>query len=42
VQVYPTSGYKWEKTAKSVVDDPNDPKEGTEKNVLMDYKFPDY
>ena len=32
----------WTKTPASVVDDPNDTKDGTEQNVLMDYKFPNY
>jgi hypothetical protein len=34
--------YPWTKTPASVVDDPNDPKDGTESNVLMNYKFPNY
>mmetsp|Transcript_44316 Transcript_44316/g.90451 ORF Transcript_44316/g.90451 Transcript_44316/m.90451 type:complete len:262 (+) Transcript_44316:3-788(+) len=41
-KLYPTTGYKWKKTPDSVVDDPNDPKDGTEKNILMSYKFPNY
>jgi hypothetical protein len=35
---YPT----WTKTPASVVDDPNAPKGGTEQNVFMNYKFPNY
>jgi hypothetical protein len=33
---------RWTKTPGSVVDDPNDEKAGTEKNILMNYKFPNY
>ena len=32
----------WTKTPASVVDDPNDSKDGTEQNILMSYKFPNY
>ena len=32
----------WKSTPKSVVDDPNDSKDGTEQNVLMNYQFPNY
>merc|ERR1712216_8468 len=32
----------WKSTPKSVVDDLNDSKDGTEQNVLMNYQFPNY
>jgi len=32
----------WTKTPASVVDDPNDPQDGSEQNILMNYKFPNY
>ena len=43
VQLYPVTGYKWSETANSVLQDNNEPdKPGTEKNIMMSYKFPDY
>ncbi len=42
-QLWPVNGYKWAATAASVVQDNNEAdKPGTEKNVLMNYKFPNY
>ena len=42
-QLFPVSGYKWSATPASVVEDGNGPNPpGVEKNVLMDYKFPNY
>mmetsp|Transcript_80268 Transcript_80268/g.215148 ORF Transcript_80268/g.215148 Transcript_80268/m.215148 type:complete len:255 (+) Transcript_80268:31-795(+) len=42
-KIFPVKGYKWSSTPNSVVQDPNEAdKPGNEKNIFMDYKFPNY